>query len=228
MCYLFHDSYYKDISHKTFEERAQTNFDHPDSLETDLLLKHIQDLKAGRGCQVPTYDFATHSRTDICVDMQPRSIIIVEGILLFTNPHLTAEMDVKVFVVRIWRTVSNETFGQTLMQHFAFDPTGCRCGCSADATDSSRYKRTRENSGRSNRTIPCNGQTDARRMGSKWARQFQDTVASFIYYVSHDSWTLLQEPSKKVADIVVHSTGDSLNVAIEVLKNHVRAVVKEE
>lgn len=100
VCYLFHDSYYKDISHKTFEERSQTNFDHPDSLETDLLLCHLQDLKAGKACQVPTYDFATHSRTETCVDMQPRSIIIVEGILLFTHSNLTSEMDVKVFVVR--------------------------------------------------------------------------------------------------------------------------------
>eukprot|EP00977_Amphora_coffeiformis_P028220 scaffold34915_cov180-Amphora_coffeaeformis.AAC.10 len=114
VCYLFHDSYYKDISHKTFEERAQTNFDHPDSLETDLLLRHLQDLKAGQGCQVPTYDFATHSRTGICVDMQPKSIIIVEGILLFTHADLISEMDVKVFVdaesdIRLMRRIVRDT-----------------------------------------------------------------------------------------------------------------------
>ena len=100
VCYLYHDSYYKDISHKTFEERAKTNFDHPDSLETDLLLRHLQELKAGDACQVPTYDFATHSRTDVCIDMQPKRIIIVEGILLFTHAPLAKEIDVKVFVVR--------------------------------------------------------------------------------------------------------------------------------
>ena len=100
VCYLYHDSYYKDISHKTFEERAQTNFDHPDSLETDLLLRHLKELKAGEACQVPTYDFSTHSRTDVCIDMQPKRIIIVEGILLFTHAALVNEIDVKVFVVR--------------------------------------------------------------------------------------------------------------------------------
>lgn len=98
-CYLFHDSYYKDISHKTFEERAQTNFDHPHSLDTELLLHHLKALKRGEDVSIPTYDFSTHSRTDVCIDMQPKKIIIVEGILIFTNADLAGEMDVKVFVV---------------------------------------------------------------------------------------------------------------------------------
>jgi uridine kinase len=105
---LFHDYYYKDISHKTFEERSQTNFDHPDSLDTDLLLQHLKELKAGAACEIPTYDFTTHSRNASSKGMEPKKIIIVEGILLFTHPELTDEMDVKVFVVGlpthgVWR-----------------------------------------------------------------------------------------------------------------------------
>jgi len=125
VCYLFHDSYYRDISHKTFEERAKTNFDHPDSLETGLLLRHLQDLKAGQGCQVPTYDFSTHSRTGVCVDMQPKSIIIVEGILLFTHADLINELDVKVFVVRSLSREGNGHFrrvtGEKLMFTIVLD-----------------------------------------------------------------------------------------------------------
>lgn len=103
VCYLYHDSYYKDISHKTIEERARTNFDHPDSLETDLLLHQLRELKAGTPVSVPTYDFTTHSRTDVCIDMQPKRIIIVEGILIFTHQALINEIDLKVFVVRCAR-----------------------------------------------------------------------------------------------------------------------------
>jgi uridine kinase len=108
-CYLFHDSYYKDISHLTFEERAKTNFDHPDSLDTELMLQHLKDLKAGQPCSIPTYDFATHSRTDVCIDMTPKKVIIVEGILIYTHPELVAEIDVKVFVVSFffWTNVGN-------------------------------------------------------------------------------------------------------------------------
>jgi uridine kinase len=99
--YLIHDCYYKDISDKPFEVRAKTNFDHPESLETDLLLQHIKDLKKGLAAQVPTYDFATHSRTTHREEMQPKKIILVEGILIFCHPELTDQMDVKVYVVRI-------------------------------------------------------------------------------------------------------------------------------
>ena len=99
--YLFHDSYYRDLSHKTMEERAQNNFDHPDSLETDLLVEHIQKLKQGCTVEVPTYDFSTHSRTKLTVEKEPRKIVLVEGILLFCDPELVKELDVKVFVVSV-------------------------------------------------------------------------------------------------------------------------------
>ena len=84
----------------TLEERSKTNFDHPDSLDTDLLVQHIRELKAGRTANLPNYDFTTHSRTPVTTLVQPKRIIIVEGILIFTNHDLCEEMDMKVFVVR--------------------------------------------------------------------------------------------------------------------------------
>ncbi len=99
MVYLTHDHYYRDQSHKPLDERAQTNFDHPDSLETELLVEHLRDLKAGRMANLPTYDFKTHARTPVTTFVHPKKIIIVEGILVFTHPELCDEMDIKVFVV---------------------------------------------------------------------------------------------------------------------------------
>ena len=98
--YLSHDHYYKDISHKTTEERSKTNFDHPDSLDTALLVDHIRELKQGKVANLPTYDFATHSRTAVTTLVHPKKIILVEGILIFTSPELCNELDIKVFVVR--------------------------------------------------------------------------------------------------------------------------------
>ena len=82
------------------EERAKTNFDHPDSLETDLMVEHLKDLKAGKVANLPTYDFTTHSRTPVTTFVHPKKIIIVEGILVLTHHGLCKELDVKVFVVR--------------------------------------------------------------------------------------------------------------------------------
>lgn len=97
-CVLIHDSYYKDISHLTLEERAKTNFDHPSSLDTSLLIQHVQDLKQGKTVEVPNYDFSTHMRTNVTTTVQPKPIVIVEGILIFSDPDLVKELDVKVFV----------------------------------------------------------------------------------------------------------------------------------
>lgn len=88
------------MSDKTFEERALTNFDHPDSLDTALLVEHIRQLKKGETVEIPTYDFATHLRTEKTEERVPRKIILVEGILIFTEPELVKELDIKVFVVR--------------------------------------------------------------------------------------------------------------------------------
>jgi uridine kinase len=111
--YLTHDHYYRDISHKPMEERAKTNFDHPDSLETELLVQHLKDLKAGEVANLPTYDFATHSRTPVTQFVHPKRIIIVEGILVLTNQALCDEMDIKVFVVSLcqdWATLGYFSF----------------------------------------------------------------------------------------------------------------------
>jgi len=112
--YLTHDHYYKDQSHKTMEERSKTNFDHPDSLETDLLIQHLQELKAGKIAVLPTYEFKTHTRTPVTTMVHPRRIIIVEGILIFTNPRLCKELDIKVFVdadsdTRVVRRIRRDT-----------------------------------------------------------------------------------------------------------------------
>jgi len=119
--YLTHDHYYRDQSHKTTEERSKTNFDHPDSLETELLVQHLRDLKEGKIAVLPTYDFKTHARTPVTTMVHPRKIIIVEGILIFTNPNLCKELDMKVFVdadsdTRVVRRIRRDTVerGRTL------------------------------------------------------------------------------------------------------------------
>lgn len=89
------------MTSKTFEERASTNFDHPDSLDTALLVEHIRQLKKGEKVEIPTYDFSTHLRTNVTEQRVPRKIILVEGILIFTDPELVKELDMKVFVVSV-------------------------------------------------------------------------------------------------------------------------------
>jgi len=98
IAFLQHDSYYKDLGGLPPNQRAAVNFDHPDSLETDLLIKHIQQLKEGQPVEVPIYDFATHSRTDRTFTVQPRPVILVEGILVFAEKALREMFDVKIFV----------------------------------------------------------------------------------------------------------------------------------
>ena len=95
---LEHDRYYRDHPELRLEERAALNYDHPDSLETDLLVTHLEALRAGRSVDVPTYDFARHQRHATTDTIQPRTAIIVEGILIFTDKALRTLMDVKVFV----------------------------------------------------------------------------------------------------------------------------------
>ena len=95
---LEHDRYYRDRSDLRLEERAALNYDHPDSLETDLLVHHVNELRAGRPVEKPVYDFARHQREADTVTVHPRRAIIVEGILIFTDPALRRLLDVKVFV----------------------------------------------------------------------------------------------------------------------------------
>jgi uridine kinase len=95
---LEHDRYYRDRNDLRLEERAALNYDHPDSLETDLLVRHLHELRAGRSVQVPQYDFARHARQADTGTALPRKAIIVEGILIFADAALRGLMDVKVFV----------------------------------------------------------------------------------------------------------------------------------
>jgi uridine kinase len=96
--FLSHDSYYKDLRQLSMEERNKVNFDHPDSLDTALLEQHVRDLKQGKSVQVPVYDFKTHSRTLESITVVPRQIVIVDGILLFAEPELVKQFDMKIFV----------------------------------------------------------------------------------------------------------------------------------
>jgi uridine kinase len=95
---LDHDRYYRDRNDLRLEERAALNYDHPDALETDLMVKHVNELKAGRAVEVPSYDFTRHARLAAWETVPPRRAIIVEGILIFTDAGLRHLMDIKVFV----------------------------------------------------------------------------------------------------------------------------------
>jgi uridine kinase len=95
---IAHDAYYRDLSHLPFEERVKTNFDHPDSLETELLVAHLDGLCAGRAAEVPVYDFSTHTRTDKTRRVAPRPVVMVEGILVFVERALRERFDIKVYV----------------------------------------------------------------------------------------------------------------------------------
>jgi uridine kinase len=96
--FLQHDAYYKDLSGLPPVQRAEVNFDHPNSLDSELLIRHIKQLKNGQPVEVPIYDFATHSRTERTYSVQARGVILVEGILLFAEPALRDLFDVKLFV----------------------------------------------------------------------------------------------------------------------------------
>ena len=93
-----HDRYYRDRNDLRLEERAALNYDHPDALETDLMVQHVQALKAGRAVEVPSYDFTRHARLTATETATPRRAIIVEGILIFVDAALRSLMDIKVFV----------------------------------------------------------------------------------------------------------------------------------
>lgn len=107
------DSYYKDQSHLPFEERVNTNYDHPDAFDTALLASHLNLLKAGKAIDVPKYDYTLHTRRPETEHIEPHPILIVEGILLFFDPALRDALDLKVFVdtdadVRILRRIRRD------------------------------------------------------------------------------------------------------------------------
>ena len=93
-----HDSYYKRQEGKTYEERALQNYDHPDAFETDLLIRHLRELREGRSVQCPVYSYVDHNRTDETLEIFPTKVLIVEGILIFQDPELREMFDIKIFV----------------------------------------------------------------------------------------------------------------------------------
>lgn len=98
IAYLPHDAYYRDLSKLPAAQRSEINFDHPNSLETELMIEHVLALKQYRPVQLPVYDFSTDRRTDQVIHIEPRHIILVEGILIFVEPELRKLLDIKIFV----------------------------------------------------------------------------------------------------------------------------------
>ena len=98
VAFLQQDSYYRDLDRMPLDYRRKVNFDHPDAIDNDLMVEHLRSLKAGTGVDLPLYDFKNHLRRPETLRMEPKLITIVEGILIFAEPRLLAEMDVKVFV----------------------------------------------------------------------------------------------------------------------------------
>jgi len=93
-----HDSYYRDLSHLPFSERKKQNFDHPSSLETELMIRHLDALRNGYQIEIPVYDFVAHTRSDETIKVSPRKIILIDGILIYSEPKLREQMDIKIFV----------------------------------------------------------------------------------------------------------------------------------
>ncbi len=98
IAYLPHDAYYRDLHDLPYEQRAAINFDHPNSLESQLMIKHVLQLKQGKSVDIPIYDFSIHTRTDKTIHVHAHPVIIVEGILIFAEPELRKIFDVKIFV----------------------------------------------------------------------------------------------------------------------------------
>ena len=98
VAFIQQDSYYRNLKDMTLDFRHAVNFDHPDALDNNLLIEHLKALKAGRAAELPVYDFKTHTRLGESLHLEPKPIIILEGILIFADPRLLAEMDIKVFV----------------------------------------------------------------------------------------------------------------------------------
>lgn len=98
IAYLPHDAYYKNLTDLPLAQRHIINFDHPDSLDTPLLIEHVRELRKGNPIELPVYDFRTHTRTDQTRTIYPQTILIVEGILIFAEPDLRELFDVKIFV----------------------------------------------------------------------------------------------------------------------------------
>lgn len=127
---LEHDGYYRDFSKLPMEERARINFDHPESLETELLMEHIQRLRRGESIEKPIYDYVTHTRSSESVHIDPVPVVVVEGILIFTDAELRKQFDIRIFVdtdadMRVLRRLQRDmaergrTFDAVISQYYA-------------------------------------------------------------------------------------------------------------
>ncbi len=130
IAYVPHDAYYRHQSHLSLEERRRTNYDHPDSLETPLMIEHIKVLGAGKAVDIPVYDFTVHLRTNRTLRVEPAPIILVEGILIFAEPELRRLFDIKLYVdtdadIRLIRRLQRDvqqrgrTFESVINQYLA-------------------------------------------------------------------------------------------------------------
>ena len=122
------DSYYRNLTDMPLDERHQANFDHPDSIDSDMLVNHLMRLKQGLTVEMPLYDFVTHTRSDQIEVIEPRPVVIVEGILIFAEPRVLDLLDVRIFVdtpsdVRLMRRLRRDiiergrTFERTMEQY---------------------------------------------------------------------------------------------------------------
>lgn len=110
---VHHDNYYKAHHDMPYEERCLLNYDHPDSFDTDMMIDHLKQLRAGKPVECPVYDYTIHDRSDRTVRIDPTPVIIVEGILIYADPRLCDQMNVKIFVdadadVRILRRIQRD------------------------------------------------------------------------------------------------------------------------
>ena len=110
---LSHDNYYKRHDDLTYEERCQLNYDEPAALETDLMARHLELLRQGQAIDCPVYDFTQHNRSNETIRIEPRKVIIVEGILIFENQPLRDLMDIRIFVdtdsdIRLCRRIKRD------------------------------------------------------------------------------------------------------------------------
>ncbi len=127
---LCHDNYYRAHDDIPYEERCKLNYDHPDAFETELLVAHLQELKQGRDVLCPVYDYTVHNRSEKVIPIQAKPVILVEGILIFADPSLCRQLDIKLFVdtdadVRLCRRIRRDvrdrgrTVGSVIDQYLA-------------------------------------------------------------------------------------------------------------
>lgn len=110
---LSHDNYYRRHDELPYEQRCKLNYDHPDAFDTEMMIDHLRQLKQGRPIACPTYDYTIHNRAEAVIMVQPRKVILVEGILIFENKALCDEMDIKIYVdtdadVRLIRRIKRD------------------------------------------------------------------------------------------------------------------------